>query len=101
DKIGFQAQEQLKQPGVGVGPDVLDGRVHLLGGPGLQAPVFVVEEDAAVLHRGRLAAESAGREIQAGLAVRCHVGPPVPGRHAQPARELKHAKGRAAPVAAG
>ena len=54
--VGLEPQEQLEDLGVGLRADVpgLAGAgLMVLLGPLLEAPVFVVDEDAAILHRRR------------------------------------------------
>ena len=62
ERVGFQAQQQLADARVGLRPDVARLRLESFCRPRLQAPVFVVEEDAAILHRRRADAAHVGRD---------------------------------------
>ena len=93
--VGLEAQQQLHHPGVGVGTDVVVLLVDALGGPGLQAPVLVVDEDAAILHRRLTHRQLGAHSIERFLLLRSHVGPPYPRRHACQTRQLEESVGRA------
>ena len=86
---------------VGLGTDVAVFGFEGLGGPGAEAPVFVVEEDAAVFYGGRallkpIAAQ--GYRVTMGDG---DIGPPIPRRNADAGGEIVDAKDGAATVAAG
>ena len=61
--------------------DVVVLLVDAIGGPGLQAPVLVVDEDAAILHRRLVHRQLGACGIERLFLLRSHVGPPNPGRH--------------------
>ena len=86
EDVGTQAQQQFADAGVGVRTYILDVGVHVLGRPGLYAPVFVVDEDAAELD-ARLAD---GERAIGGIERRARLGgdicPPHPRRDAHQAR---------------
>ena len=95
--IGTQTQQQFKNLAVGLRSYAafLARRLKGLCGPWAQAPVFVVDENATILHAGGLtSAEVVGhREELFGLGL--HVAPPYPRRHAGHARELQQSVGGA------
>ena len=93
DGVGTQAQQQLEQLLVGLRTDVA-------ARPGTQAKVFVVDEDAAELHRWLLQRGEAVVHLQPLALLRHHVAPPYPRRHTRHSRELQDAVGRAAPFVA-
>ena len=101
----MQPQQQLEDALVGVRADVafaiVDGGVHLLCGPRAQAPVLIVEEDAAVLHRRLALHVCAGMDEDGCVVVRQEHRPTSPRRDAHLARESEESEGRAATVGAG
>ena len=93
--IGPQPEQQLEQLAVEL-------RVHpaeFLGGPARQARGLVIQEDAAILHRGRSLHIAATRDAQVCLLHDGHVGPPIPGRHADHPRQVVRAIDRTTLVA--
>ena len=98
--VRLHAEHQLKHFLVGARTDVVHLLVEVLGRPRLQAPVLVVDEDAPELDRGRTIKRLAPLHIYRGVLARCHVCPPVPGRHAHHARQLHQSVGGATRVAA-
>ena len=76
--VGPQAQEQLED--LRIEPRVQPA--ELLLGPTGQARSLVVEEDAAILHGRRPLDKGAGLEEDRLPVLRRHIGPPIPGRHA-------------------
>ena len=99
--IGTQTEQQLEDALVGGDAYLTRGR-RVVGGltPGAQAPVFVVEEDAAEGHAGLLPADEITGDDEPRLALGHHVAPPYPGRDACQPREFEQTVGHAAPVAA-
>ena len=93
DGVGTQAHQQLEQLLVGLRTDVA-------ACPGAQAKVFVVDEDAAELHRWLLQRGEAVVHLQPFALLRHYVAPPYPGRHTRHSRELQDAVGRSAPFVA-
>ena len=69
--------------------------------PRRQAGCLVVEEDAAIAHGGFAVGVFAALDVCLAVLLDGHVGPVVPGRHAQLLRQLVDAVDRAALVAAG
>jgi hypothetical protein len=96
--VGLQPQQQVEDLGVGLGADVSGLGLEGVGRPGLQAPVLVIEEDAAILDRRRAEAPGPGGDVKPVATRRRHVGPPAPGRDADGARQLVDAIGRPTPV---
>ena len=100
--VGAQAQQQLEDLGVGLGPETqaFVGR-EVLRRPRPDAPHLVVDEDAAVLHRGRSDPHAFRGNVERVAMRGRHIGPPIPRRHADPARQFINAVRRPAAVAAG
>ena len=100
--VGAQAQQQFEDAFVGLGTDAsFQSRLVGLAGPRHHAPVFVVDEDAAVLHTGMLFLPVVGGQGEPLQGVRCRIGPPCPGRYTQQTRHLEQSVGHAVAVAAG
>ncbi len=98
--VGLQPPHQLVDPGVGLGSDVTQLRVVGLRGPRIEAEFLVVEEDATVLHRGRLGPAQVAVDRDVVDLTDLDVGPPFPGRDAHLARQVHHAPDRSARVGA-
>ena len=101
-RVGMQTQQQLEDALVGVRADValavIYRGVHLLRGPRTQAPVLVIQEDAAILHRWRRLYKQTGPHVDSGVMRDGHIGPPRPRRDAHLPRERKQRIRRTAPV---
>ena len=99
--VGTQAQQQLEDTLVRAWADIVDVGVHLGAGPGLQPPVFVVDEYSAEANRRLLRRKVVGsREVELVVMSGNDIGPPHPRRHTDEARQMEHTVGRAAGRAA-
>src|SRR5262249_53329226 len=49
--IGFESEQELEYPGVGLRTNVSELRIESLCSPWLQTKIFVIEKDATVLYR--------------------------------------------------
>src|SRR5690606_1575869 len=104
--VRLEAEHQLEHLGVEVGVEaarVAGGlaRAEVLGRPGAEVGVLVVDEEPAVLDlRGALGVP-AGQHVEGVLVPGGHVVPPVPGGDADLLRHVVDAVDRAALVAAG
>ena len=97
EEVAAQSQDQLEDVHVHLAVDAAE----LLLRPTGERRRLVVEEDAAVFHRRAIVDQSHRTHVD-GVAMHSrHVGPPVPGRHADLLRQLVDAVDRAALVAAG
>ncbi len=101
ESVGFEAEEEFENFGVGFGADVADLGLEGFGGPGDQAPVLVVDEDATVLDGRRPEVAGAGGDVEVVAMRGGNVGPPIPGGDADGLGEFKDPVGSAAAVAAG
>ena len=92
ERVGPQAEHQLEQPLVGLRP-------HVVLRPSAQAPVLVVDEQAAIGHAGGvLVAERVGQRDGLEATMWPHVAPPHPRRHLGHAAQLQDAVGGATGV---
>ena len=94
--VGTQTQQQFHHAGIGIGADVVVLFVDTFGGPRLQAPVLIVDEDAAILHRGFPRHHLVATHVESLLPGGCHVGPPDIGRHPHLPGKFKKAVCRSA-----
>ena len=99
--IRLQAEQQFAHLLVGLRADVAQLLFEVLLRPAVEAPVLVVDEDAAVFHRGAFRREIPDAQRQPIAVPHGGVGPPVPRAYADGARHRKQSVGRAAAVAAG
>lgn len=93
--IALQPQDQVEDMVVEFGVDTAER----CAAPAAERRFFVVDEDAAIFHLGRIGARACG-DVEVGAARDRHVGPPGPRRHADLLRQVIGAEGRAAPVGA-
>ena len=101
-EVGAQTQEKFEDAARGLRAHLPAGCGLVVGGrPGCEAPVLVVDEDSAIGDIRRLTSDKTLRQHQLLLGLGVHVGPPLPGRHAQLAREFHDAIGGAIDIAAG
>ena len=100
DEVGLEPQHQFEQLGVGFRADRARRGLEGVRGPGLQPPILVVEENAAILDRGRTEARDACGRAQQRMVFGRDVRPPMPRRHADRARQFVGAECGAAAVAA-
>jgi hypothetical protein len=104
--VGLQPQHGLEDLGVEVRVEAagIAGRLararSTRGRPGAERRVLVVDEEPAVLHRRRALAVPPRQHVHLVLPGGRHVVPPVPGRDADPGRDVVRAVDRAALVAA-
>ena len=103
--VGLEPQHHLEDLGVEGAVEaarVAGGEARAEGGgcPGAERGVLVVDEEPAVLHRGRALRVRARQHVQRVLPPRRHVVPVVPGRDADAPRDVVGAVDRAALVAA-
>ena len=98
-QVGFQAEHQPHHLLVSARTNVVHVLVKMLGGPRLQSPIFVVDEQSAVFHRRRACHRRATRHADGLVFARSHVSPPAPWRHAHHPGKFHKAVGRAAWVA--
>ena len=99
--VGLQAEQQFAHLLVGLRADVAQLLLEVFLRPAVEAPVFVVDEDAAVFHRGAFRREVRDAQRQPVAVPHGGVGPPVPRAHADGARYGEQSVGCAAAVAAG
>ena len=100
--VALQTQYQLAHTVVGLRTDVAKLLLKRLGRPRLQAPVLIVDEEAAILDAGRLADAVLLIVVDTlvGL-VNGHIGKPVPGTDANGLADMQHAIGQTAGIGAG
>ena len=98
--VGLEAQQELEDFCVGLGADAAVFRFEGFRGPRLQAPILVIDEDAAILHRWRAEAFQTRRNQQRGFLFGRDVGPPMPGRNTDLLGKFIDAECGAAAVAA-
>ena len=98
--VRLQAEQQFAHLLVGLRADVAQLLFEVLLRPAVEAPVLVVDEDAAVFHRGAFRREIRDAQRQPVAVFHGGVRPPVPRAHADGARHREQTVGRAAAVAA-
>ena len=86
--IQAQPQHQFENTFVSLGPDVSKLRIESLRCPLVYAPVLIVDENAAVFHRGRVRLRRGNFHRERVLMPHRHVRPPIPGRDANQLRKL-------------
>ena len=79
DVIEAEAQHEFEDFVVGFGADVIELGVEGFGGPGVEAPVFVIDENAAVFDGGRALLIRAGLDEEGVLVNHRNVRPKMPG----------------------
>ena len=112
-KVALQAKHQFEHLGVKLVVHIGDAsgafgeffrirpRSELLLHPAIQRRSFVVEEDAAILHRGRAFHVAPRLHEEVVLVIHRHVRPEVPGRHADLFGDVVDAVDGPALIAAG
>ena len=100
-RIGLQPPHQFEDTLIGLRPDIALFRVEGLGRPGLEPPILVVQEDAAILHRRRARDEGPVGDDNPVATTRRDIRPPFPGRHAQRTRKVGHAISRTPCIRSG
>ncbi len=78
ERVGAEAEHEFEDAGVGLGGDGADLRLEGFRGPWLEAPVFVVDENAAVFHRRGFLDVGAGFEKERIALRRWDIRPPDP-----------------------
>lgn len=101
--IGTQAQQQFKYLLIRARPDAsrLCRRFEVGRTPGIQPPVFIIEENTTELDVGTLLNHQSVGQPHLVAPLRTDIGPPGPGRHADQPRQFQHPIGSAARIAAG
>ena len=99
--VGTKTKQQLEDAGVGLRTDMpLDIRWLVgLARPWHQAPVLIVDEDAAELHRWCLLVAIAILQAEAIEMLRLGIRPPFPRRYAQQSGNFQDAVGESVVVA--
>ena len=93
--IGLEPQHQFEDVRIGLGVDPAELGFR----PAAERRVLVIDEEAAILD-ARMVGARAGDQIKRRALRDRHVGPPDPGRHAHPLRQVIGPEDGAPPVGA-
>ena len=99
DGVSPQPQQQLEDLLIGLGADMSKGsRIESRITPMAQAPVLIIQKDAAIGYTRLLFGLESRIHHQPVLLLRHHIAPPYPGRYACHPREFQQSVGHTSSV---
>ena len=79
--VSFQTQQQLANLRVGTGTYITTFFLKGFSCPGLQPPVFIIQENTSIFHRRSFRVSGRSINIQCFMLFYWNIGPPIPRRH--------------------